>query len=176
MAEDTIETFRCVLTTFHPDDRADAIRLNTDCDVRRHLGGPVSAHVAEQTFEKWLLGNGAIHRWAVRTKADNSFIGMISLAPHHDPTDIEISYLFLPERWGNGYGKETVKAAAEYALNTLLLPRIVAETQTANTASCRLLESIGMQLEQTFVRFGAEQSIYSLKNSDETGESRDERS
>ena len=128
MAENTIETFRCILTMFHPDDRTHAVRLNTDIDVRRFLGGPVPTQVAERRFEKWLTGKGAIRRWAVRRKVDNSFVGMVSLTPHHDPKDTEVSYLLLPERWGNGYGKEAVKAAVVYAFSTLRLPRIVAET------------------------------------------------
>jgi ribosomal-protein-alanine N-acetyltransferase len=50
-----------------------------------------------------------------------------------------------------------------YALNDLSLTKIVAETQTANTASCRLLEKVVMKKEQILFRFGAEQAIYSLQ-------------
>lgn len=52
-----------------------------------------------------------------------------------------------------------------YALNELNLSRVVAETQTANTSSCRLLERVGMEIEKISIRFGAEQAIYSISKS-----------
>lgn len=59
-----------------------------------------------------------------------------------------------------GYGTEAVQAVVTHAVTVLGLPRIIAETQIANIASCRLLESIGMRLEQTIERFGAKQGIF----------------
>jgi len=41
----------------------------------------------------------------------------------------------------------------------------VAETQSANKASCKLLEKLGMNLKQIVQRFGAEQSIYCIEKS-----------
>lgn len=54
-------------------------------------------------------------------------------------------------------------AVVDYALDDLGLHRIIAETQSANTASCRLLERIGMHRVKTLQRFGAEQIIYSMQ-------------
>jgi ribosomal-protein-alanine N-acetyltransferase len=102
--------------------------------------------------------------WAIRLKSDGEFVGMVSLGVHHDGTDTEISYLLLPEWWGQGYAKEAVRAVVDLALGDLGLPRVVAETQTANVASCRLLESLGMRLERRVERFGAEQAIYATDN------------
>lgn len=51
-------------------------------------------------------------------------------------------------------------------LKKLGLTKIVAETQSANKASCRLLKRIGMDLEETVERFGAEQSIFSIRNTE----------
>ena len=53
-----------------------------------------------------------------------------------------------------------VQAVIRYALRDLGLPRVVAETQTANIASCRLLEGLGLRRERTVQRFGAQQAIY----------------
>lgn len=44
----------------------------------------------------------------------------------------------------------------------LKLPGLIAETQTANQASCRLLEKVGKKRVKTLSRFGAEQVIYCL--------------
>jgi [ribosomal protein S5]-alanine N-acetyltransferase len=48
-------------------------------------------------------------------------------------------------------------------LTELSLPNVIAETQTANRASCKLIERLGMKLEKTIERFGAEHAIYSIK-------------
>src|SRR5699024_11286264 len=59
---------------------------------------------------------------------------------------------------------EVVGHIIDYSLSELALSKIVAETQTANTASCKLLEKLGMTLERIVYRFNAEQAIYSAEN------------
>jgi hypothetical protein len=56
-----------------------------------------------------------------------------------------------------------------FALNELDLAKVVAETQTANKSSCRLLERVGMEWERTISRFGAEQAIYSVQSKNQGG-------
>ncbi|MFY1710688.1 hypothetical protein [Tritonibacter mobilis] len=48
----------------------------------------------------------------------------------------------------------------EYALITKRLPCIIAETQSANDASCRLLSCLGLHEERGVERFGAQQIIF----------------
>ncbi|MDJ0636087.1 MAG: GNAT family N-acetyltransferase [Xenococcaceae cyanobacterium MO_188.B29] len=100
--------------------------------------------------------------WVIRVKKNNFLvgIGIVSLGKHHNNIDTEISYQLLPEWWGKGYGTEAVQAVLNHALTVLGLPRVIAETQIANIASCRLLERMGMRLEGTVERFGAKQGIF----------------
>ncbi|WP_264298240.1 GNAT family N-acetyltransferase [Bacillus sp. B1-b2] len=90
-------------------------------------------------------------------------MGLVSLDPHHDEVYPELSYQFLPKWWGKGYATEVVQFLTFFALNELKLSNLIAETQTANKSSCRLLERIGMKFERSITRFGAEQAIYSIK-------------
>jgi [ribosomal protein S5]-alanine N-acetyltransferase len=168
LPEKEIRTRRCVLTALRAEDRIHIVRLFTDADVRQFLGGPVSTQRANQRCDSWLAGDESACRrqWAVRKKDDGVFIGVVILEPYHDPADTELSYLFLPEWWGSGYATEAAKAAMDFARDNMRLPRIVAETQTANAASCRLLEKIGMKLEKTLERFGAPQSVYVTGSTD----------
>jgi [ribosomal protein S5]-alanine N-acetyltransferase len=71
-----------------------------------------------------------------------------------------LSYEFHPDAWGHGYATEATRRALDFALNDLAFERLIAETQTANSASCRLLERLGMKEERRIQRFGAEQAIY----------------
>lgn len=58
---------------------------------------------------------------------------------------------------------EVISKIVDFGFNDLGLDEIVAETQTANGASCKLLERVGMTLEAKLHRFGAEQAVYSIK-------------
>jgi len=153
-------TTRCELTALRGDDRDYVVRLCTDTDVRRFLGGPVDEQTIRLRFAEMLESDGQTQHWVIRVKEDRYFVGIVTLGTHHDGIDTEISYQLLPEWWGRGYATEAVQAVITHALTSLGLPRVIAETQIANIASCRLLERIGMRLERTVERFGAKQGIY----------------
>ena len=124
-------------------------------------------NLVESRFSNMLKPDVSALRWAIRSKANRSFIGLVTLDKHRDGEDTEISFELLPEWWGQGYATEAVRAVIDYALKDLELPRVIAETQAANIASRRLLERLGMHPKQTVVRFGAKQIIYSTRNSED---------
>jgi [ribosomal protein S5]-alanine N-acetyltransferase len=155
-----IQTMRCNLTPLKSDDLENVVKLYTDIYVRQFLGGSVKEEVIRSKFPHFIAPGETTTRWAIRLKVDDAFVGIVSLGVHHDGSDTEVSYLLLPAWWSQGYGNESVQAVVQYALETLGLPRVIAETQSANIASCRLLERLGMRLERTVERFGAAQSIY----------------
>lgn len=157
-----IETTRCLLDPLRPEDSEHFLRLHTDPEVRRYLGGPAEPEGVKQTFDKLLTHGALLPCWAVRVKDQDNMIGMISLSRHHDGQDTELSYQFLPEFWHHGYGIECVGAVLEHALTKLRLLRVISETQTDNRPSCRLLEGLGMWPERTLERFGAQQTIYAV--------------
>lgn len=101
--------------------------------------------------------------FSVRSKNDNTFLGTISLAPHHNKTDVEVSYTFLSDFWNMGYAAESIDEVIQFAFQKLAINRIVAETQVKNISSCKLLESLGFTDEERVWRFEAEQIIYSLE-------------
>ena len=155
-----IETERCLLTAPRPADLDTVVRLYTDARVRRHLGGPRSEADARMAFAAMLDGRPDEHTWVIRLRAGGEPVGLVILAPHHNRSDTEVSYLLLPDVWGQGYAGEAVRAVIDHALNGLGLTRVVAETQAANAASRRMLERVGLRASQTLTRFGAAQVIY----------------
>lgn len=100
----------------------------------------------------------------VKEKSTHTFVGLISLDTHHDGISTEVSYQILPKWWGKGIGSEVVEEVINYAFKSLNLPEVIAETQTANKPSCRLLEKLGMNLRETLLIFGEEQAVYCLTN------------
>ncbi|MBM7634174.1 GNAT family N-acetyltransferase [Geomicrobium sediminis] len=162
-----LETNRCKLRTLKACDRQGVLRVYQDEQVRRYLGGPVEEALIKRLIKR--LDEPDEGRFAtVIEKRTGSFIGMVSIALHHDQINEEVSYQLLPEWWGKGYGKEVVSAVLQYAFQNLHLKKVVAETQAANTRSCRLLESVGMNKETAVDRFGEKQIIYAIYNNDHT--------
>ena len=112
---------------------------------------PVRTRVVRIWSAIW--GRGC--QWVVLDVSKRS-LGLVGLTPHKEGSDWEVSYQFMPGAWGNGYATEAIA----YLLDHAPVTRVIAETQVANGASCRLLERIGFVEEIRLVRFGAEQIIY----------------
>ncbi len=159
-----IETRRCVLVSLEKTDYEDIKKLYADESVRKYLGGTIDEESFSSKFSAMCNKDPYTLYWVIKNKHQNQFMGLISLDTHHDGVNKEVSYQILPMWWGCCYATEVVERIITYAFNELCLPRVVAETQSANKASCRMLEKVGMSLEQRVQRFGAEQSIYSIKN------------
>ncbi|MFF2449559.1 GNAT family N-acetyltransferase [Neobacillus sp. NPDC058068] len=159
------ETDRCFINIIQESDYFDVKKLYVNQEVRRYLGGIRQEDSIREVMDEMLNSSDDSFYWVVREKHADNFIGLVSLDPHHERVYMEISYQFLPNWWGSGYATEVVQVILTFALNELNLAKIVAETQTANKFSCRLLERVGMELERTISRFGAEQAIYSIRSS-----------
>lgn len=145
-------------------DYDDVRSLYTNLEVRKFLGGIRDEKSIKAAMDDIFSPNENSFYWVVKEKRTDQFLGLVSLTPHHDGVYQEISYQLLPSWWGKGYATEVVQHIINYSLSELNLSELVAETQTANMSSCKLLESVGMTLERTVNRFGAEQAIYSIKS------------
>jgi len=159
-----MQTIRCKLDHLQPSDYSDIQRIYASHEVRKYLGGAIPEehhlHKFQETLERACTEESLV--WAVRLKDNNTFIGIVSLDNHTDGNFKEISYEFLPESWGNGYAVEVITELLRHALEELRFGKVIAETQSANTASCRLLAKVGMKVEKTLYRYGAEQVIYGI--------------
>ena len=156
-----LSTRRLSLTPLTPKDEAIVVDLLSNPQVRQYLGGPVPPAQRVARFQTYLKPPSGIGLWTIRQAELPEAIGLISLAPHHNDIDWEISYQLDPDHWNNGFATEAVGEVIAHAQNTLELPRVVAETQVANTASCRLLSRLGLFEIEQLERFGARQAIYS---------------
>ncbi|WP_404466870.1 GNAT family N-acetyltransferase [Planococcus rifietoensis] len=157
------KTERCAITKLQESDYNEVKRIYENQEVRKFLGGIHQEASIGERFREMLDSSHDFFYWVVREKQTETMIGLVSLDLHHEGVYQEISYQFLPCWWGKGYASEVISVVIHFALYELNLPLIVAETQTANKASCKLLERLGMELERTIFRFGADQAIYSIR-------------
>lgn len=156
-----IKTERCFLNPINPDDFDAALPLYTDNTLRMYLGGPISKDDAISKLNMFMLESDELHL-AVKL-LDGTFIGLIEITRHHNKVDMEISYAFLKEYWGNGYAYETMKSTLHYCQNKLNLNCILIETQSKNARSNKLIQKLGGKLKQQLIRFNKEQNLYIIK-------------
>jgi len=158
-----ILTKRCILTLLSESDFEELTPLITNETVRRYLGG---VRPLESSLNGWLLSIQSLDEYifAVRLQISSVAVGLVTLAQHHNQEDMEISFMFLPEYWGNGYAREAVGVLLKFSECELQLSRVVSETQAANIRSRSMLEKLGYTLESEVERFGEKQYIYVFKN------------
>lgn len=152
--DETIETDRTRLRVFTGSDKPAIVRLLSDPDVRRYLGGP--ADVAQVEAAK-LAAVG--ERWGVFCVADvvtDEVIGGCSFGRWRGV--LELSYGMLPEHWGRGLAIEAVGAALDWVWDNTDDEMVVAVTQAANLRSLDLLTRLGFVADIEFEEFGAPQS------------------
>lgn len=156
---DLLKTNRCTLSPPSESDRDETFALYSNKDVRQFLGGVINRQAFDAIFTT-LLADSASKTSVIRLTDSGAFVGTVNISRHHDSHDDELSYQLLPEHWGLGLALETLIVVLEFAARTRELKSIIAETQTANLASRKLLEKLSMSLDREVVRFGENQVIY----------------
>ncbi|WP_245171779.1 GNAT family N-acetyltransferase [Streptomyces decoyicus] len=157
----TLRTPRLLLRPAEAGDVHAFTRPWTDPEVRRFLGGPVAGQKLA-LYQQHFAGRPQV--FSVTTRDDGVVVGSVSVeADSRCDGRREVSYAFLPEHWGRGYGSEAVAVVVGWALEAVPSPdpSVIAATQEANVRSRRLLESLGMQPVDSFVEFDAPQVRYS---------------
>ena len=73
-------------------------------------------------------------------------IGGISLWITDDETTCELGWTINKRFFGNGYAPEAAKAMIDYAADTLGIRHFIAQCDTENAPSQRVMEKLGMKL------------------------------
>ncbi|MBV0911367.1 GNAT family N-acetyltransferase [Anianabacter salinae] len=146
-----IETERLILRPFEPQDLDAFAALNADPVVMEHFPAVMTRDETEAFMDRIAEKQARVGYavGAVLDKADGAFLGLCGLnlfeidLPWTPET--EIGWRFTRASWGKGYASEAARAWLAYGFGTLGLSRIVAFTATANHASSKVMERIGME-------------------------------
>lgn len=112
--------------------------VRNENDARTYLArGPLDMYAR--------LGFGL---YLVELRAGAIPIGICGLIKRDSLADVDIGFAFLPEFRGVGYAEESAAAVLALARTEFALTRIVAIASPRNGRSIRLLERLGMKLEQ----------------------------
>ena len=91
------------------------------------------------------------YRYAVVLKENNELIGSCELYfTNEDPAGL--AWELHRNYWRKGYGTEIGNTLLKLAFETLHLRRVVADCNTLNRGSYRIMEKIGMRREAHFVK------------------------
>lgn len=150
---------RVTLRPVTPQDASVVRAVLSDLEIRAFLGGPVSEARIEARQRDYPTTPGM---WAVAPAAGGEAIGLVSItADSRFAGRAEISYQLLSSVWGQGLGREAVGAAVDWwAAEVPDGGPLIAITQERNTASRRLLETLGMTVLDTLVEYGERQCLY----------------
>ena len=173
-----LETPRLRLAPFRTDEAGLLHQLWMDPLVRRYLWDD-QVIPPEQTAEivaksEELFREHGYGLWSVRLRDDGShpgdLAGFAGYWHFRDPPELELLFGLAPTVWGRGLAAEASRALLRYAFDDLGFAEVRASTDTANQASLRVLEKLGMRLERNATVQGLETVFFSLRREDWTPE------
>ena len=161
----SLETERLLLRNTKAEDIPALVKMWTDMDVTRFMGGPKDASWLEKIFTDDANNPEPLlyDQWPVIEKSSGKLIGYCGLLDKdvEGKLEIELVYAFLPSAWGKGFATEISSALRDYALNKMGLTRLIALIEPENDASVRVAERVGFHLDRKIIRpSGAERMLY----------------
>jgi [ribosomal protein S5]-alanine N-acetyltransferase len=91
----------------------------------------------------WSQGRGLTLAIA-RREAPDALVGSVSLRRYVRDRRAELGYWLGAESWGAGFATEAASALIDYGFRELQLLRVYAQVLEGNTASCRVLDKLGL--------------------------------
>jgi ribosomal-protein-alanine N-acetyltransferase len=153
MSGSHIQTPRLHGARFRPGDLPYLLEMDGDPAIQLPIfGRTFTPEESAARLQRWLTaGEERGMGFFIFSDAAGARVGHAGLfVSRMNESDAEIGYALKPEYWNKGYATEIARALLRYAFNTLRLPRVVAVTRSANTASRRVMEKCGMLLEMEF--------------------------
>jgi [ribosomal protein S5]-alanine N-acetyltransferase len=141
-----LETERLLFRSHEPQDEDDFIKMHTDPEVRRYVGGqPWPVEKAIDRFRTQYLGKPKkIHGlWATVLKEEQKYVGCCGLRIGRN--NASIGFYIARAYWRRGIASEAARAFINVAFERLQLPRISAEVENGNAASEHILAKFGFK-------------------------------
>ena len=158
------DTDRLAFRTWNDDDSVQFHAICSDPQVMQHVGdGRVWLRERTGQFIQAALETSRSHgycQWPLINKADGTLIGYCGFVNTGDLP--EIGWRLTPGYWGQGLATEAAHAVVKHGTETMGFQRVIASVQSANVASVRVIEKLGMTLVKRSRRHGREILLYML--------------
>lgn len=105
------------------------------------------ARAVDAAYDRNLVSESWYPRVGIFLNGTGAIIGELSFKRiDHEKSRCELGIMLLNDRYkGHGYGKEAFALAADYALDTLRLRYVLADTMGSNIRMQRILEGLGFR-------------------------------
>jgi ribosomal-protein-alanine N-acetyltransferase len=147
-----LSTDRLLLRPFVESDWQAVHAMLADPEVTRYV--PASTCSEEETREhiQTLINEQQVDplwcKFAIVLRSESVFIGICFLERRvEEPRQANLGYLLSQHYWGQGYATEAAGAVLQYGFQELGLHRVYATCRSANVASSRVMEKLGMRRE-----------------------------
>jgi ribosomal-protein-alanine N-acetyltransferase len=159
-----IETSRLTIRPFAETDFDELLRHRSDPDVMKYLGGVPEAEAVRSRLDFYIehFNKHGFAMGALIWKETGAFIGVGGLQLVADGSDVEVGYTVNKNFWGQGIATECAVGCLEFGFHDADLKRIIAQTQSANLGSRRVLEKSGMSEFGYDIRNDIEWVVYEL--------------
>lgn len=118
-------------------------------------------HDAESMVRK-IMDNPNVNYWVVRTREQQTSIGIISLVKRDYLESFDVGFAFLPQHMGQGYAYEAAMAFMYALIETDAYPTILATTLAHNSSSIALLSKIGLRFDRELTIESETLQVYAI--------------
>jgi RimJ/RimL family protein N-acetyltransferase len=146
-----LETTRLILRQFAPGDWDAVNKMLSDPLTTRYMHFAKWTEDQRRRWFDWCMANAqqpdadAIN-WAIVRKDAGDVIGWFGIGTSSEPS---FGYLLDRAFWNQGYMTEALRAVLAYEFDTRCALQVRATCETANPASARVMEKVGMRREKT---------------------------
>ncbi len=163
------KTNRLILSELSIEDADWFFELNNDDEVLKYTGdSPFESVLSAKTFladyNKCYEIN-KMGRWAVKLIETNETLGWCGLKLHKNQ-NVDLGFRFFKRFWNKGYATEAALASLKYGFNELGLDQIIANAQTENAASHKVIQKLSFKKQHEFVEDGVLWVQYHLRKTD----------
>ena len=164
------ETERLIVRRPDEGDRENFFLLNGDEQVMRYIRAVITREESDAKLEQILAEERAnptakgLGRWLIEEKETGNFVGSFAIIPiPTEPEKTQLGYSFIPSAWGKGYATEVARAGLQFFLAHTEIPEIYGVSETANTASMKVLEKAGFRFHHTKMEDGKELTVFVVR-------------
>lgn len=150
-APETFSTERLLLRRPRTSDAAAIYEYASDPEVTRYMVWRTATELRETVevlaTRASLWETGAEFCWVFTIPPQDRAIGTISCRLQE--TTADFGFVLNRRYWGQGYATEAAQAIVDWALSLPCIKRVWATCDVDNLASARVLEKVGLVLEET---------------------------
>lgn len=156
-------TERLKLRTVSVEDAEQVYVYSGDSLIAKHMIYLPSESLAEtkealtEAAAEWLKEKPEYHEFSVLL--DRCVIGTVTLYYLEEPGLGELGWILNKEYWGHGYITEAAEAVIRYALEERGLLALIAQCDSRNAASYRVMEKLGfVKTKEDGIRYNRSES------------------